>query len=208
MYKVCSKCKQELPIEFFGKSSSSKDGYYCYCKDCAKKYRQETRQREKDRYLQNRESILAYKKEYAKKNAERIKEKQREYRETHREELCLKQKKRQQENKGKYYYTKHKLGGRYSTYKTNALKKGREFCLTIEQFDSITSQPCHYCGQYDFYEDMKFTGVDRIDSSKGYSAENCVSCCRSCNAMKSDNDVSEWLEKIKKIYFHSVKGGI
>jgi hypothetical protein len=75
----------------------------------------------------------------------------------------------------------------------------------MEQFDLITSKPCHYCGEYDVYEDMTFTGVDRIDSSKGYSFDNCVPCCRMCNCMKSDQDVSDWLEKIKKIYCHNFK---
>lgn len=203
MYKVCSKCKQELPVEFFGKSSSSKDGYYCYCKECAKKYREENKGRDRQRYLEKRDSILAYKKEYAKKNKEKIAQKQKEYRESHRTELLEKQKKRQRENKDQYSYTKHKVGGRFSAYKSNAEKRKIPFNLTIQQFDSITSMPCKYCGEYDTYEDMKFTGVDRIDSRKGYDIGNCVSCCRSCNAMKSDSDVFEWLEKIKKIYTHN-----
>ena len=200
MYKICSKCKMELPVEKFGKSKSSKNGYYCYCKDCSKKYREENKERDKQRYLQNREAILAYKKEYAKKNADRIKEKQKEYRESHKEELCLKQKNRQQKNKEKYYYTKHKLSGRYSTYKTNAIKRKRAFDLKIEEFDLITSKPCHYCGEYDSYQDMKYTGVDRIDSSKGYFFENCVPCCEVCNRMKSDSNIVDFLEKIKKIH--------
>ena len=200
MRKICSKCKQELDVSFFGKSKSSKDGYYCYCKNCSKKYREEHRERDKQRYLQNRDSILAYKKEYAKKNSDKIREKQRAYRESHREELSFKQKDRQQKNKEKYYYTKHKLSGRYSTYKSNATKRGRAFDLTMEQFDSITSKPCHYCGEYDVYEDMAFTGVDRIDSSKGYSFDNCVPCCRMCNSMKSDLNLDIFLKKINKIY--------
>ena len=200
MYKICSKCKMNLPVECFGKSKSSKDGYYCYCKECAKKYREENKERDKQRYLQNRDSILAYKKEYAKKNADKIKEKQKVYRETHREELSSKQKERQQKNKQKYYYTKHKLSGRYSTYRSNAIKRGIPFDLTIEQFDLITSKPCHYCGECDVYEDMTFTGVDRMDSSKGYIFNNCVPCCRICNSMKSDLDLDVFLKKINKIY--------
>lgn len=205
MYKICSRCKQKLPVERFGKSNSSKDGYYCYCKDCAKKYREENRERDKQRYLQNRDYILAYKKEYAKKNAEKIKKAQKDYREANREELSQKQKERQQKNKAKYYYAKHKLNGRYSTYKTNANKRGKSFDLTIEQFEEITSKPCHYCGEYDVYEDMRFTGVDRVDTNNGYNVKNCVPCCKVCNSMKSNYNVSEWLEKIKKIYFCSFK---
>jgi hypothetical protein len=195
----------ELPVEKFGKSKSSKDGYYCYCKDCSKKYREENKERDKQRYLQNRESILAYKKEYAKKNADKIRENQKSYRESHREELSLKQKNRQKQNKEKYYYTKHKLSGRYSTYKTNATKRGLQFDLTLEQFDEITSKPCYYCGDFDYYKDMKYTGVDRMNSENGYFLENCVPCCNVCNTMKSNRITVDFLDKIKKIYNLHIK---
>lgn len=34
MVKVCSKCKVEKTIENFNKDKSSKDGYFCWCKQC------------------------------------------------------------------------------------------------------------------------------------------------------------------------------
>ena len=33
--KICSKCHSELPITEFYRQSKSKDGLYCYCKNCS-----------------------------------------------------------------------------------------------------------------------------------------------------------------------------
>lgn len=42
-------------------------------------------------------------------------------------------------------------------------------------------------------------GIDRIDSSKGYSDDNCVSCCSMCNLMKNNYSVYDFLNHINKI---------
>lgn len=34
--KKCAKCGRELPLDSFHKSTVSKDGRQCYCKDCKK----------------------------------------------------------------------------------------------------------------------------------------------------------------------------
>ena len=34
--KVCKKCGQELPLEYFSKNTRAKDGLQIYCKDCQK----------------------------------------------------------------------------------------------------------------------------------------------------------------------------
>ena len=46
----------------------------------------------------------------------------------------------------------------------------------------------------------KVNGIDRIDSSKGYSLDNCVPCCPLCNRLKSDLDKNMFLEHISKIH--------
>lgn len=38
MTKVCTKCKQELPLEAFGKHKRTKDGLRCACKECERIY--------------------------------------------------------------------------------------------------------------------------------------------------------------------------
>lgn len=51
-------------------------------------------------------------------------------------------------------------------------------------------------------------GIDRIDSSKDYSSDNCVPCCSRCNIMKLNIPYSEFLDSIKKIYNYRIKNDI
>lgn len=54
-----------------------------------------------------------------------------------------------------------------------------------------------YCKNSD---PQPLNGIDRIDSSKGYTIDNCVSCCPLCNQMKSNIDQNMFLTQIEKIY--------
>lgn len=53
--KVCKCCGQELPVEFFSRNSSTKDGLQIYCKDCQKAKIKMTRERNKENLLKVRE---------------------------------------------------------------------------------------------------------------------------------------------------------
>ena len=55
----------------------------------------------------------------------------------------------------------------------------------------------------DTYE--KITGIDRIDSTKGYSKDNCVSCCKMCNIMKNKFSKEDFLNKVESIYNYYIK---
>lgn len=84
---------------------------------------------------------------------------------------------------------------RYNIYKKNAKKRNFEFSLTKEQFYNLTSQPCYYCGE----SESDYRGVDRINSKEGYTKENCVPSCTTCNRMKSDYDINFWYNHMQKI---------
>jgi len=45
------------------------------------------------------------------------------------------------------------------------------------------NKKCHYC-----FDDLNptGTGLDRKDNDKGYLIDNVVSCCCTCNRMRSD----------------------
>ena len=81
--KVCSKCGQEKTLDCFAKDKNRKDGFYPHCKCCTKKYREENKrslsEKNKTRYLLNREQRLMYVAAYRKENNEEIKRKKREY---------------------------------------------------------------------------------------------------------------------------------
>lgn len=98
---------------------------------------------------------------------------------------------------------RHTLGRRYKNYKQGANMRGLDFCLTKYEFDEITKRPCEYCGEYSGeFLGTYFCGIDRIDSSQGYITNNVVACCETCNRMKWDYKLNDWVDKMKKILKH------
>jgi hypothetical protein len=57
------------------------------------------------------------------------------------------------------------------------------FELSIEQYTTITKQPCYYCG---VEIGTKSGGLDRKDNSVGYTLENVLPCCRDCNRVRNN----------------------
>lgn len=50
-------------------------------------------------------------------------------------------------------------------------------------------------------------GIDRIDSSEGYTLTNVIPCCTKCNRMKLNYTTRDFIDHISKIYhFMKVKG--
>ncbi len=111
--KSCSQCNLEYDLSFFNKDKSSKDGHRANCKNCAKKYREKTKDKQKEinkkywsehkdeinkkardsykaenkkvYYETNKANILNKRKLDYLKNKERKKEYQREYQKKNKE---------------------------------------------------------------------------------------------------------------------------
>lgn len=181
--KVCSHCNRELPVDMFYKDSTTKDKLASFCKDCKREQelkRKDKRQQWRD---EHREALRA------KDRSLEQKAKRKKYRETHKEE--------ERERRKKYDIT---VRGRYSIYKQNAKQRNIQFDITVEEFDEITQQPCTYCGGFNGEcNGIKYSGVDRINSSQGYIKLNAIPCCETCNKMKLDYDLHDFLEHVKKI---------
>jgi hypothetical protein len=75
------------------------------------------------------------------------------------------------------------LKARYAHTRTQAHRRGLRFTLTREQFAGLVSQPCTYAVQA---ESAIQTGLDRKDSSKGYTITNVLPCCARHNLFKGD----------------------
>lgn len=103
----------------------------------------------------------------------------------------------------------------YTSYKRRAEQKLKlNFDLSFEDFIKITQLPCYYCGtersnKNDPLRDngqpattgaFYYNGIDRVDNAKGYSLDNCVSCCRQCNCSKSNYSKEEFIAWINKSY--------
>ena len=56
-------------------------------------------------------------------------------------------------------------------------------------------------------EPWAHNGIDRVDSSKGYTIDNVVPCCSACNYAKHEMSVSEFKEYITRVYNHLILEG-
>jgi hypothetical protein len=208
--KQCVYCKKTLPVSMFDISYKNADGYESTCKECKIK-RHEYYERNKEKILKksaeytaaHKEEKAARDKRYALEHKEQLQKYHKEYRESHKEANAEYQKQYRVKNKDKLDEYKKAPHIRYKVYQSNARVKDRNFNLTEDEFIQISTQPCIYCGEYsDTYNGDPFNGVDRVDSNLGYSIDNCVPCCATCNRMKMDLDVNDWVSKMKQIINH------
>lgn len=68
--------------------------------------------------------------------------------------------------------------------------------LSLDEFTQLLDSQCTYCGS-------QSTSIDRVDSSLGYTIDNCAPCCGKCNLMKYTHSVHDFLSHINKIYQHN-----
>lgn len=96
----------------------------------------------------------------------------------------------------------------FTSKKSHAKYLGHEFALSKEQFFDLVSKPCSYCGtppsnikRHEAHYDntFQYSGLDRVDSSKGYTTSNTVPCCQRCNKAKMDGTVEDFLAWAKKL---------
>lgn len=110
----------------------------------------------------------------------------------------------------------------YQSYCYRAKKKNLTFGITKEYFSLLVNQKCHFCGcdplrqfptpkknlsrPYNGF--IYINGLDRLNSSLGYSKENCVTCCEICNKAKRDLSLDEFTDWINRLINHSLSRGI
>ena len=67
-----------------------------------------------------------------------------------------------------------------------------------EDLREFWDAPCHYCGG----EVEQHLGLDRIENDKGYIPGNVVQCCWTCNRMKWEHSVDEWVAHMRRVLEH------
>lgn len=97
-----------------------------------------------------------------------------------------------------------------SKYKLDAKNRGLLWQLSKDQFRSLTSSNCHYCGtiplnikkthlaNYQLNEYI-WNGIDRVDNNIGYVESNCVPCCTICNLAKRNLSIevfNAWINNL------------
>jgi hypothetical protein len=106
-------------------------------------------------------------------------------------------------------------------YKAGARLRDFSWELSYEEFVKVATGNCFYCNAKPKIWDcvsnapsvkkdspniiasnyeIKFNGIDRLNSDMGYIKENVVPCCTKCNRAKSDMTFDEFSEHIKRIY--------
>ena len=96
----------------------------------------------------------------------------------------------------------------YGMHQNQAKRRDLETTLSLQDFKNLSTGNCSYCGdeakltKWTRGEALIMAGIDRVDPSMGYTLDNCVSCCKTCNISKMSMDKSFFLEHIKKICTH------
>lgn len=100
-----------------------------------------------------------------------------------------------------------------SSYRGNADTKNLEFSLTNSECEKLFKGNCFFCGKEPSAVYTKsrlkgtylYSGIDRVDSSKGYTLDNVNSCCAACNFLKGNKTNENFLGHIRRIYEHCCK---
>lgn len=128
-------------------------------------------ERSKKSYLKNKDNLekqiqwRAYKSEWYRDNKEDILKKKKIWR---------------QQMLGSLEY-------RFKRVIQTAKQRNISFSLTFEQFLRAANQPCYYCNFKLCSQVKEGSGLDRIDSNKGYEIGNVISCGHRCNMIKNDD---------------------
>lgn len=83
--------------------------------------------------------------------------------------------------------------------------------ISLQFFQENCQKECFYCGSppINKAQDKKrgklisdyvlsYNGLDRIDPSKGYEENNCVTCCWICNQMKLDQSQKDFFSRVRR----------
>ena len=95
----------------------------------------------------------------------------------------------------------------YGMMKWQAKKRPIEFTLSRDDYLKLTQLPCHYCGAppsnttglQEVNGQCRYSGLDRVDNSKGYTLGNVVPCCHDCNCAKRTKTYTEFITWAKRL---------
>lgn len=210
-HKACSACCQEYPLDHFqGLKSETKT-----CKACRENNQKQDAKRDKEHINElartncKKPERLAVKQEWKENNYEKVVEYWQKSRQRKIEENTEEYLKRNAENQKRWRENnpekvkkvqqemRNNISNQYTSYKRGALNRNLDFELDLEQFESIVTKPCYFCGE--FTKNCKINGIDRFDSMKSYTLDNCVPSCHMCNMLKNTLNEYTFLKRIEHI---------
>jgi len=98
-------------------------------------------------------------------------------------------------------------GAIFTNYKNKAKRRGLSWELSFEDFLELIQDSCSYCGTASLGlinyrgDPYSYNGIDRFDNDKGYSWDNCHTCCKICNRAKGELTIvgfGQWVDRISE----------
>ena len=97
----------------------------------------------------------------------------------------------------------------YGGLKRGAKHRGIRCSLSYRQYLNFTNKNCFYCDEEIPWNPYNKHGqnnpgyfLDRMNPKKGYTKNNCVSCCTKCNMAKRSLTSNEFISMCKKIAYN------
>jgi hypothetical protein len=177
--KCCRKCKEKKLLSEFSLNTARKDKLHSYCKICSRSIVSSW-------HKNNPEKSKASGLRYRLNNPDRIKEKRAEWgrKNPRHTELYLRT-----------------AVGRFRALKHAMKTKGGNITQS-QHWTLIEPNVCYYCGKH-LHETG--SGLDRIDSAKGYDFDNVRACCKHCNKAKSNLTEYDFIKLVNAIYNNLVE---
>lgn len=148
-------------------------------------YSNQKSNRDKEYREKNKEKIAHLKKRWYEKNKNKILEKLKLNKEKNKERQKEYNKKYKIKNRDKINQQSRNIDKRFAKAKNRAKRKNIIFNLSLEEFSQEATKPCYYCANLLGKPSVVGVGLDRKDSTKGYTIDNVVACCTFCNTKKS-----------------------
>jgi hypothetical protein len=186
--KKCSCSRAPQPLDQFLNKNGKE---VATCLKCREKQRKHDKNPERREYHVELQREKRYDVEWRSKQLE---ERPEEFRQ-HNNEISKKWRLENAEHVSQWYRTS--VNSRLDALKRAAEKRGIGWNLTDEEAKEMLVKPCIYCKHIDL--EVRVNGIDRLDSSKPYTRENCRPCCKNCNYMKGTYDPLTFIEWARKI---------
>lgn len=218
MGQFCSTCAEFKPWTQFHKSAKTTSGYQSACKGCQSEYRKQRHRRS----LSSSKRELLLLKDEAPEGTKVCP--------TCRETLPLEQFYEQAQGrlgrrnqcidcvaesgkKSRAASPRNRLANGLSTARVSSRKRGLPCEISLEHLVSLWERQrgkCHYTGvtlSFDGLGRPESVSLDRVDSTKGYVADNVVLCCNIVNLMKNKMTVDELVGWCHRIINHRQEVG-
>ncbi len=89
----------------------------------------------------------------------------------------------------------------------NRRNKSIPFKISLSLFRYLILQPCFYCNKKWYSQSiyrgfvLTYNGIDRVDNSRGYTWDNTITCCGTCNNAKEQMTIETFRRWIKRVYY-------